>query len=131
MTFPGLFDLDNMYDLHKELEVPLLLKKVFTFTPDVYMSPLWIPKKLLTKLVDKAKQKVKNERKTVFNLSYIEGLDDLLKHKCNDERYDKETCQQGWRNGKAECERIDNIRGTDIKKILAREPEVLEWWKNI
>ena len=131
VTFPGLFDLDNMYDLHKELEVPLLLKKVFTFTPDVYMSPLWIPKKLLTKLVDKAKQKVKNERKTVFNLSYIEGLDDLLKHKCNDERYDKETCQQGWRNGKAECERIDNIRGTDIKKILAREPEVLEWWKNI
>ncbi len=131
VTFPGLFDLDNMYDLHKELEVPLLLKKVFTFTPDVYMSPLWIPKKLLTKLVDKAKQKVKNERKTVFNLSYIEGLDDLLKHKCNDERYDKETCQQGWRNGKAECERIDNIRGTDIKKILATEPEVLEWWKNI
>ena len=131
VTFPGLFDLDNMYELHKDLKIPLLLKKVFTFTPDVYMSPLWMPKRLLTKLVNKAKVKVKNERKNVFNLSYIEGLDDLLQHKCNDERYDKETCEKGWRNGKAECERIDTIRGTDIKKILAKDPEVLEWWKNI
>lgn len=131
VTFPGLFDLDNMYDLQKELKIPLLLKKVFTFSPDVYMSPLWIPKKLLTKLVNKAKDKIKNERKTVFNLSYIEGLDDLLNHKCNDERYDKETCEKGWRAGKAECERVDSIRGTDIKKILAKDPEVLEWWTSI
>ncbi len=131
VTFPGLFDLDNMYELQKELKIPLLLKKVFTFSPDTYMSPLWIPKRLLTKLVNKAKNKIKNERKTVFNLSYIEGLDDLLNHKCNDERYDKETCEKGWRDGKAECERVDSIRGTDIKKILAKDPEVLEWWTSI
>ena len=131
VTFPGLFDLDNMYELQKELKIPLLLKKVFTFSPDTYMSPLWIPKRLLTKLVNKAKDKIKNERKTVFNLSYIEGLDDLLNHKCNDERYDKETCEKGWRDGKAECERVDSIRGTDIKKILAKDPEVLEWWTSI
>ena len=131
VTFPGLFDLDNMYELHKELKIPLLLKKVFTFTPDVYMSPLWIPKRLLTKLVNKAKLKVQNEKKNVFNLSYIEGLDDLLQHKCNDERYSKEICEQGWRYGKAECERVDSIRGTDIKKILAKDPEVLEWYKSI
>jgi len=131
VTFPGLFDLDNMYELQKELKIPLLLKKVFTFSPDTYMSPLWVPKRLLTKLVNKAKDKIKNERKTVFNLSYIEGLDDLLNHKCNDERYDKETCEKGWRDGKAECERVDSIRGTDIKKILAKDPEVLEWWTSI
>ena len=131
VTFPGLFDLDNMYELQKELKIPLLLKKVFTFSPDTYMSPLWIPKRLLTKLVNQAKDKIKNERKTVFNLSYIEGLDDLLNHKCNDERYDKETCEKGWRDGKAECERVDSIRGTDIKKILAKDPEVLEWWTSI
>jgi len=131
VTLPGLFDLDNMHKLQKELKIPLLLKKVFTFSPDTYMSPLWLPKRLLTKLVNKAKEKIKNERKTVFNLSYIEGLDDLLSHKCNDERYDKETCEKGWRDGKAECERVDSIRGTDIKKILAKDPEVFEWWTSI
>jgi len=131
VTLPGLFDLDNMHKLQKELKIPLLLKKVFTFSPDTYMSPLWLPKRLLTKLVNKAKEKIKNERKTVFNLSYIEGLDDLLSHKCNDERYDKETCEKGWRDGKAECERVDGIRGTDIKKILAKDPEVFEWWTSI
>jgi hypothetical protein len=26
---------------------------------------------------------------------------------------------------------IDKRRGTDIKKILAKEPEVLEWWTSI
>ncbi len=131
VTLPGLFDLENMYELQKDLRIPLLCKKVFTFSPNVFMSPLFMPQKLLHKMVDKVKDKVKNEKPTVFNMAFLEGLDDLKNHPTNEQRYDKETCIKGWKSGKEECERLDKIRGTDITKILTKEPEVLEWWKSI
>ena len=131
VTLPGLFDLENMYELHKDLKIPLLCKKVFTFQPDTYMSPLFLPRHLLNKIVSKVKDKYKNEKKNVFNMAFLEGLDDLMNHPTNDERYDKETCERGWRAGKNQCEMIDRRRGTDIKDILAKEPEVLEWWTSI
>ena len=131
VTLPGLFDLENMYELQKDLKIPLLCKKVFTFSPDVFMSPLFMPQKLLHKMVDKVKDKVKNEKPTVFNMAFLEGLDDLKNHPTNEQRYDKETCMKGWKSGKEECERLDKIRGTDITKILIKEPEVLEWWNDI
>ena len=131
VTLPGLFDLENMYELHKDLKIPLLCKKVFTFAPDTYMSPLFLPRRLLNNIVMKVKEKYKDEKRNVFNLAFLDGLDDLLNHPTNDERYDKETCEKGWRDGKSQCEAIDKRRGTDIKKILSKEPEILEWWTNI
>ena len=67
----------------------------------------------------------------MFNLAFLEGLEDLMNHPTNDERYDKETCHKGWRDGKSQCEMIDKRRGTNIQKILAKEPEVLDWWTSI
>ena len=131
VTLPGLFDLENMYELQKDLKIPLLCKKVFTFAPDTYMSPLFLPRRLLNNIVMKVKEKYKDEKKSVFNMAFLEGLNDLMNHLTNDERYDKETCEQGWRDGKGQCEMIDKRRGTDIKKILATDPEVLEWWTSI
>ena len=57
VTLPGLFDLENMYELQKELKIPLLCKKVFSFSPDTYMSPLFLPRRLLNKIVIKLKGK--------------------------------------------------------------------------
>ena len=131
MTLPGLFDLENMYELQKDLKIPLLCKKVFTFSADNYMSPLFLPRRLLNKIVTRVKEKYKNEKKNIFNLAFLEGIDELMNHPTNDEKYDKETCEQGWRDGKGQCEMIDKRRGTDIKKILAIDPEVLEWWTSI
>ena len=106
-------------------------KKVFTFSSDNYMSPLFLPRRLLNKIVMKVKNKYANEKRNVMNLAFLDGIDDLMNHPTNDEKYDKETCEQGWRDGKARCESIDKLRGQDIKKILAIEPEVLDWWTNI
>ena len=131
VTLPGLFDLENMYELQKDLRIPLLLKKVFTFSADNYNSPLFLPRRLLNKIVTKVKNKYENEKRNVMNLAFLGGLDDLLNHPTNDEKYDKATCEHGWKDGKSRCERVDKIRGTDIKKILAIDPEVLDWWTNI
>jgi organic radical activating enzyme len=131
VTLPGLFDLENMYRLQQDLKIPLLCKKVFTFTPDTYMSPLFMPKDLLHSIVEKVQNKLVNEKKNILNLAFFEGLEDLKNHPTNDEKYSQTICEDGWKKGKAECERIDKIRGTDIKKILAKEPEVLKWWNGI
>ena len=131
VTLPGLFDLENMYALQQDLKIPLLCKKVFTFSADTYMSPLFLPRRLLNKIVMKVKNKHANEKRSVMNIAFLEGLDDLMNHPTNDEQYDKETCEQGWKKGKAQCERVDKLRGSDIKKILAIDPEVLDWWMNI
>ena len=45
--------------------------------------------------------------------------------------YDKEIYKQGQKQGKAEVERLDRIRGTDIKKILTKNKKALEWWTSI
>ena len=37
----------------------------------------------------------------------------------------------GQKKGKAEVERLDRIRGTDIKKILSKNKKALEWWTSI
>ena len=133
VTLPGLFDLENMYKLQQELKVPLLCKKVFDFSPNVYMSPLFMPKHLLHPMIEEVQNKLEldKEKKTVFNMAFIEGLEDLKSHKTNEEKYDTETYIKGQKKGKAECERIDRIRGTDIKKILGKNKKVLEWWNNI
>ena len=131
VTLPGLFDLQNMYELQKDLKIPLLCKKVFSFSPDTYMSPLFLPRRLLNKIVIRVKNKYADEKRNVMNLAFLDGLDDLLNHPTNDEKYDNETCEKGWRDGKAQCEMIDKRRGSDIKKILAKDSEVLEWWKSI
>ena len=45
--------------------------------------------------------------------------------------YSKEEYEKGQRQGKAEVERLDKIRGTDIKKILQKNKKALEWWTSI
>ncbi len=133
VTMPGLFDLENMWHLHKDLQVPLLCKKVFTFSPDVFMSPLFLPKELLHPMVEEVQNRLEidKQKKTFANLAFIDGLEDLKNHATNEEKYDKDTYQKGLKDGKAECERIDKIRGNDIKKILSKNPKVLEWWNDI
>ena len=49
----------------------------------------------------------------------------------NEMTYDEQTYKEGQKQGKAEVERLDRIRGTDIKKILSRNNKALEWWTSI
>ena len=131
VTLPGVFDLENMWDLQNELKMPLLCKKVFSFDPSVYMSPLFMPKSLLHPMIEDVQNKISDQKKNVFNIAFIEGLQDIKNHPTNDQKYDNETCAKGWKNGKGQCEKIDQRRGTDIKRILGKNKKVLEWWNDI
>ena len=130
VTLPGLFDLENMYKLHKELKVPLLCKKVFSFSPNNLWTPLCLPKDILHEILDDVIEKT-TEKKNFLNLAFFEGLQDIKNHKTLEEKYDSKTHKEGLRKGKQRIEYLDKIRGTDIKKILSKNKKVLEWWNDI
>ena len=130
VTLPGLFDLENMYKLHKELKVPLLCKKVFSFSPNNLWTPLCLPKDILHEILDDVIEKT-TEKKNFLNLAFFEGLQDIKNHKTLEEKYDSKTHKEGLKRGKQRIEYLDKIRGTDIKKILSKNKKVLEWWNDI
>ena len=56
----------------------------------------------------------------------------MQKQKRNNELvYSEDEYIKGQKDGKAEVERLDKIRGTDIKKILSKNKKALEWWTSI
>ena len=54
ITMPGLLELKNMFDLSQELDVELLTKVMFTFSPTEVLSPLALPRELLCTIIDEA-----------------------------------------------------------------------------
>jgi hypothetical protein len=52
LTLPGLFQVENINLLSQSLDVDVLAKVVFGFTPDIIMSPLALPRQLLDTTVD-------------------------------------------------------------------------------
>jgi len=61
LTLPGLFEIENIFNLSKELNTMLLAKVTFAFTPNVVMSPLCLPKDLLHNYVNKVIKKIRPE----------------------------------------------------------------------
>ena len=52
LTLPGMFELRNIQRLADELGVDILAKVVFSFTPDIILSPLALPKSILHPWID-------------------------------------------------------------------------------
>jgi len=131
ITLPGLFDLENMVHLSNEFNIELLTKQVFNFSNDNAMAPLFMPYDIMSEIINDAKHKtIQYKNKNLRN--FFGQLDEMLDQKRNNELvYSEEEYTKGQKNGKAEIERLDRIRGTDIKKILAKNKKALEWWTSI
>src|SRR6056300_1622805 len=120
ITMPGLLELKNMFDLSRELDTEILTKVMFTFSNDEILSPLAVPKQLLETIIDEALAYIE-PRATMKQRSLIDVLKNLRQ---------RETFT-ATKKGKERQERIDTIRRQDIKKILAKDERVLDWWTSI
>jgi hypothetical protein len=120
ITMPGLLELKNMFDLSKELDTEILTKVMFTFSNDEILSPLALPKQLLEIIIDEALAYIE-PRATMKQRSLIDVLKNLRQ---------RETFT-ATKKGKERQERIDTIRRQDIKKILAKDERMLDWWTSI
>ena len=52
LTLPGLFEVARIQQLAEELDVDILAKVIFSFTPDIILSPLALPRHILDRKID-------------------------------------------------------------------------------
>jgi hypothetical protein len=126
LTLPGMFEIERIGRLSATYGVQVLAKVVFSFSPDIVMSPLALPRHLLDKWVDE-----------ILNAGVAGPLKDILiqlkTRPTFQEQYGQVKYQQGIARGKARVLQLESIRNQDITmaEILSERSDVYEWWKSI
>lgn len=130
LTLPGMMDLYRYVVFANGYDVDILAKVVFAFTPDIMMSPLVLPRPILTEVVnfwigqlDTFKKKHPALRDTLAN---------LLNRPTFQEQWPEEYLLGLWK-GKARILELEKRRGDTytMDDILATMPLVKEWWDGI
>jgi len=125
LTLPGLFEVENINLLAQSLEVDVLAKVVFSFTPDIIMSPLALPRSLLNSTVDR-----------LIDRTPSGALQDVLLQLRQRPTFEEQwpnTWQQGIAQGKRRVLKLEQIRGDTftMSDILKQDPEIYEWYQTI
>jgi len=125
LTLPGLFEIQKIQELAEEFGVDILAKVVFSFSPDIIMSPLSLPREILDSILD-------DLIKDVSPGALREVLENL---------YNRPTFQEQWPDqwqaslikGKKRILRLEEIRKDKftMSDILQNHKEAYEWWQNI
>ena len=126
LTLPGMFEVQNIERLAQELDVDILAKVIFSFSSDIVMSPLALPRQLLEPWIDE----------TIDQLTGPGELKNILvqlKTRPTFEEQWPDEYRQGIAKGKQRVLKLEEIRDqkTTFAEILSKRPAVLEWWNNI
>lgn len=120
LTLPGLFEIVNICRLARDQNVDILAKVVFAFTPDIAMSPLFLPKKILHDYVNELLLTDYVDNPTIRQM-----LKDLLTRPTFEEEF-PDDFEKARIKGKWRMQALDNLRGgmkfrDTLKTIQARE----------
>jgi hypothetical protein len=125
LTLPGMFEIERIERLSTTLGVQVLAKVIFSFSPDIVMSPLALPRELLDPWIDET-----------ITAGVTGPLKDILV-----QLKTRPTFQEQWpteyakaiARGKQRVLKLEQIRTQPITMtdILAQRPEVLKWWMSI
>ena len=125
LTLPGLFEVQNIQQLADEFGVDILAKVVFSFTPDIILSPLALPRQLLDQTVDRL----------VITLPAGALKEVLLQLKTRPTFAEQwpDTFEQALAKGKRRVLQLESIRGDTytLADILQQDPEIYEWYNSI
>ena len=126
LTLPGMFEVENMQQLADDLGVDILAKVVFSFSPDIIMSPLALPRSVLDPWIDE-----------IINAGVVGSLRDILiqlkTRPTFQEQYGVDAYLKGVARGKARVLQLESIRtqSTTMDEILSKRADVYEWWNAI
>ena len=125
LTMPGMFEVGTIQRLAQHWCVELLTKVIFSFTPDIIMSPLALPKHLLHPWLDELIAECTKE-------SMRDMLTQLKTRPTFEEQW-PDQYREGLIKGKARILKLESIRTQKITmaEILGRRPEILKWWNEI
>ena len=125
LTLPGLFEVANIQRLADELGVDILAKVIFSFSPDIIMSPLALPRPMLKDMIDQMSS----------NLP-AGALKDVLRQLESRPTFAEQwpdTYQKGLAKGKARVLKLEHIRGDTytMADILQPNQEIYDWYQSI
>ena len=125
LTMPGMFEVGAMERLSQKYGVQLLAKVIFSFTPDIVMSPLALPRKLLDNWVDE-----------LVSNSTSEAMRDVLLQLKTRPTFEEQWPDQyraGLVKGKQRVLKLESIRqsNTNMETILNSRPDIGAWWRGI
>jgi hypothetical protein len=124
LTLPGLLEVRRMTQLGQELGVDTLAKVIFSFSPDIILSPLSLPRELLEPWLDELIPDTHG------------AMQDILVQLKNRPTF-QEQWPDSWRAGLAKGKRrvlkLEQIRNDQytMDHMLCERPEVQQWWRNI
>jgi hypothetical protein len=132
LTLPGLFELKNMFDLSKQLNTTILSKVTFSFTPDIMMSPLMLPKHILHRIIKEFIDYANDQGHDQNQQPLIDVMNNLWGRPTFEEQWPEEY-KDGQIKGKKRVLSIEAIRpGLTLEEILQQnDGEAYEWYKNI
>ena len=130
LTTPGLFEVQAIQTLAQELGVDVLAKVVFSFSPDIIMSPLALPKDVLHPWIDEIVNGTPGERPLTGPLRDI--LIQLKTRPTFAEQW-PDSYQAGLRKGKQRILQLEKIRNDTytFRDIMYSRPAALEWYDSI
>ena len=125
LTLPGLFDIENIVKLAQDTDSEVLAKVVFSFSPDIILSPLALPRELLDAEIDRLVSKISNG-----------ALHDVLvqlKTRPTFEEQWPDTYRQGLAQGKARVLKLESIRkdSVTLDTILQPHQHIHAWYQSI
>jgi len=124
LTLPGMLEVERIQQLAQDLDSEVLAKLIFSFTPDIIMSPLALPRQILDDWIDR----------TVPLLSpgAIRDVIVQLKQRPVFEEQWPDSYRSALAMGKARLQRIDRIRGgKTLADILQQDKTLHEWYQQI
>ena len=124
LTLPGLFEVEKIQKVGQRYNTQILSKVIFSFTPDIVMSPLALPKDILHPWVDELLPTAKGAMHDV--------LTQLKMRPTFAEQWPDEY-QAGLKKGKARIEMLEQIRKDTytMRDILSMREDALQWWEAI
>jgi hypothetical protein len=125
LTLPGMFEVDAIQQLAQQYGVELLSKVIFSFSPDIVMSPLALPRHLLDPWLDE-----------LINTSTAKSMKNVLQQLKTRPTFEEQwpdTYQAALSQGKARVLKLESIRTsmTSMSTILNSKPEIARWWNEI
>jgi hypothetical protein len=125
LTLPGLLEIKNMTNLASELGVDILAKVIFSFSPDIIMSPLALPRELLDRRID--------ELAPLANGALRDVLVQLKNRPTFEEQW-PDTYAESLAKGKRRVLKLETIRQDQytLADILQeQDTEIYDWYKSI
>jgi hypothetical protein len=126
LTLPGLFEVGNIMRLAQEHDTEVLAKLVFSFTPDIILSPLALPRHILDR---KIAEIIPGTTGAVRDMLNQLGTRPTFIEQWNH----GEAAAAGLVAGKRRILELERIRGDTytLKHILEQDPEIAEWYDQI